>query len=210
MVLKFEDFVNEGFVNKTLKRVRTGAIKSENNIGLTNEENEIYKLFGELCEGGAYNNSEECIKFAKVLKNIDTDKYDDFIFNIFGSLKKMGCESIKFNPSMVNTIKEGSNAIVFFDESNTMTNLSEFAMWGLIDERLTTIRIHHEISIDDNKTHILRIHMNDGVEKNQLDQIGVDSSDDYVAYKIPIEVFKKIISQNKRTGRHKNCGIWKK
>lgn len=203
MVLKFEDYIKEGFMSKTYDRLKSGEKRMENTIGLNSEEKKIYDLFGELCTGGEYNNQDNIKKFSKVLHNVDNKKYESFISNIFTGLEHLGCSPTTFRDA-VKSVKDGNCVVLYSTYDGDDYLHSEFMMWGLIDDHLAKIGISQELEKDGEIS--LRIVMTSDSKAKSLatGDFHLSISDDYdvQAFEIPINVFTKIVSQNKRIGSY--------
>lgn len=122
MVLKYEDYIKEGFINKTLKRVRTGGSRVENQTRFTKwlqsaKYEQIYmgdkiwlsvpfgELNGDKIASGEYLTPEEVREIYDLLPEgyrIATNKDFNDLFKICHDVKKVfyktrGIHVIRFN-----------------------------------------------------------------------------------------------------------------
>lgn len=188
MVKKFNEFIKEGLVNKTLKRVRTGVGRIEDRDGLSEEEYAIYKLFSEWCKGGQLCLVDDIFK----ARHSFSGDWQEFQMNILNKLKEFGCPELHVKGQIALAIKDGHGVFIVKKHSYDRTPSNENLMIGFINNVQTTFNTNY---YEENNVSVIKSRLfREGVVSTQLHDDEI-----YKAYIIPIKVFEKIMSQNKKS-----------
>ena len=193
-ILNFNEFINEGLWSKTLNRGRTGEVRLED-IDMTPDERECYKLLKEWCRGGQFNveNERKQQRFS-----FDQD-FEQFQKNLYDGLSKLDCckllidipQYVRSKFLIANTLNNGWGGVIFTPSfQNKIRN--EIYMF-LMDETKNSID-YYSISThyyDEDNVDIIRRKLKDLVLPNMDSPHGV-----YIAYRIPEKVMLQVMKEN--------------
>lgn len=190
MVLKFEEFINEGILSKTINRSKTdtkrlGDINEDDFT--TEEEQDIYDLLSEWCTGGQLNITKGLGEPRHHFKG----DWEQFQTQLLDELSDY-CQPVRRKIDVERALEDGYGVIYVCKNSLGVENAIN--MVGFVDGKQT--KFYTEYFREDNVKVILTNIYQEG-------KIHVQISEDrfngiYKGYKIPIKPFIKMVKQNKK------------